>query len=263
MIYLHKILPLVVLPVGISILLVLAGIRFSRRALIWTGVALLWISSTPLVSRIAMRSAEGWAERGLADAAPTTDAIIVLSEGRLIAPGKASISEWGDADRFFAGVALFKAKKATLLVFTGGAVPWEPGAALEGDVLVEYAKEMGVPDGQVITTPRVRSTAEEAQAVATLLHKRFLGRTGHRGSTRVLLVTSAFHMLRAQALFKRVGISSVAFPVDFRVSGSQSSSILDILPSGSALAQTETALREWYGRLFYLVMSWIPLTEPF
>ena len=177
MIYLHKILSLFVLPVGITLLLVLAGLRFRRRWLIWSGVAVLWLSSTPLVSGLAVRIAEGWAERGLAADASAADAIVVLSEGRVVAPGNAAVSEWEDADRFFGGVELFKAGKSPLLVFTGGAAPWEPNAALEGDILAGYAKALGVPGGQILKTTRVTNTAEEAQAVATLLRGQFSGPT--------------------------------------------------------------------------------------
>jgi uncharacterized SAM-binding protein YcdF (DUF218 family) len=130
-IYLHKILPLFVLPVGITLLLLLAGVRLRRRALIWNGVAALWLCSTPFVSGLAVQAAEGWAERGLAADASEADAIVVLSGGRAVAPGEAAVSEWSDADRFFGGVKLFKAGKSPLLVFTGGASPWEPNAAPE------------------------------------------------------------------------------------------------------------------------------------
>jgi uncharacterized SAM-binding protein YcdF (DUF218 family) len=252
--YLHKILPLFMLPVGITLILVLAGLRLRRRALIWSGVAVLWLSSTPLVSGLAVRAAEGWAERGLATDAPQADAIVVLSEGRVVAPGKAAVSEWNDADRFFGGVELFKAGKSPLLVFTGGAAPWEPNAAPEGDVLAEYAKAMGVPDGQILKTPRVTNTAEEAVAVATLLRGRLSGPTWRGGPPRVLLVTSAFHMPRARRLFERAGMSVIPFPVDFKVSAGGTTSVLDFLPTAGALAQTEMALREGYGRLFYFVV---------
>jgi uncharacterized SAM-binding protein YcdF (DUF218 family) len=251
-IYLHKILPVFVLPVGITLILLLAGLRLRRRALIWSGVAVLWLSSTPFISALAVRAAEGWAERGLAADAPEADAIVVLSEGRGVAPGKAAVSEWGDADRFFGGVELFKAGRSTLLVFTGGAAPWEPNAALEGDVLAGYATAMGVPDGQIAKTPRVTNTAEEAQAVATLLRGRLSGPTWRGRPPRVLLVTSAFHMPRARRLFERAGMIVVPYPVDFKVSAGGTVSVLAFLPTAGALAQTELAMREWYGRLFYL-----------
>ena len=254
MIYLHKILPLFVLPVGITLLLVLAGLRLRRRSLIWSGLAVLWLSSTPVISGLAVRVAEGCAERGLAADASEADAIVVLSEGRVVAPGKAAVSEWGDADRFFGGVELFKAGKSPLLVFTGGAAPWEPNAALEGDVLAGYAKTLGVPDGHILKTPRVTDTAEEAQAVAMLLRGRFSGPNWRGGAPRILLVTSAFHMPRARVLFERAGLSVIPFPVDFQVSAGGHMSVLAFLPTAGALAQTELAMREGYGRLFYLVV---------
>ncbi len=73
MIYLHRILPLFVLPVGITLLLVLAGLLLRRRVLIWSGAAILWLSSTPLVGGLAVRTAEMWKERGLAIDAPAAD----------------------------------------------------------------------------------------------------------------------------------------------------------------------------------------------
>lgn len=112
MIYLHNILPVFVLPVGITLLLVLAGLRLRRRALIWSGVAVLWLSSTPFISGLVVRAAERWAERGLAADASEADAIVVLSEGRAVAPGKAAVSEWNGPDRFFGGLELYRAGKA-------------------------------------------------------------------------------------------------------------------------------------------------------
>ena len=201
MIYLSKLLPLFVLPVGITLLLILAGLLFHKRALIWTGLVVLLLSSTPAVSSLAVRMAEGWAERGAAADAPAADAIVVLSEMRVVAPGKAAVSEWNDGDRFFGGVELLKARRAPLLVFTGGASPWEPNAASESDLLAGFAKAMAIPDSQVLVTPRVFNTAEEAAAVATLLRGRRKEPSAQREPTRVLLVTSAFHMPRARRLF--------------------------------------------------------------
>lgn len=255
MIYLHKILPAFLLPVSITLLLVLAGVRYRRRSLIWSGMAVLWLSSTPLVSGLAVRVAEGWAERGLAADAPAADAIVVLSEGRIVAPGNAAVSEWGDADRFFGGMELFNAKKAPLLVFTGGAAPWEPNATLEGDILAGYATVLGVPAGQIVKTARVVNTWEEAKAVSTLVQRRLAGPSVRGGQPRVLLVTSAFHMPRAQTLFERAGMSVIPFPVDFKVSTGGTVSVVAFMPTASALAQMEMAMREGYGRLFYSVVK--------
>jgi uncharacterized SAM-binding protein YcdF (DUF218 family) len=189
-IYLHKILPVFLLPVGITLILVMAGLLFRRRSFIWFGLAVLWLSSTPLVSDLLVRSAETWAERRLAIDAPRVDAIVVLSGGRVVAPGVAAVSEWGDANRFFGGVELFKAKSR-------------------------------------LTTGAVVNTAEEAEAVAALLLQRSFVDTGRGAHPHVLLVTSALHMVRAQGLFERAGLEVTPFPVDFKVSAGSELGILD------------------------------------
>jgi uncharacterized SAM-binding protein YcdF (DUF218 family) len=254
-IYLHKIFPIFLLPVGVTLILVLAGLLSRCRVLIWTGFVVLWLSSTPLISNLMVRSIEGWEERILAIDAPHGDAIVVLSGGRLVAPGAAGVSEWIDADRFYSGVELFQAGKAPLMIFTGGWAPWEPKAKPEGEILIEYAKALGVSLDNILTTGAVVNTAEESEAVAKLLSKKGVKIKDPAGQFRILLVTSAFHMQRAQRLFERTGLQVIPFPVDFQVSEGQVLSVIDFLPSAGALKQVELALRELYGRAFYWVLG--------
>ena len=249
MIYLSKILPLLVLPLGVTLLLMLAGITLRRRALMWASILVLWISSTPWVSSHLLRAAEAGAVRTPATEAPPADAIVVLSAGRIVAPGQAGISEWGDPDRFYGGIELFQAGKAPLLVFTGEWIPWVPSAPLEGDILAGYARNLGVPLDRILTTGRVSNTTDEARAVSTLLRAR------QTSPARVLLVTSAFHMSRARRLFENAGLLVSAFPVDFQVSAGRKVNATDFLPSAGALNQTQIALREMYGRLFYRMIQ--------
>ena len=119
MFYLSKLLPLFVLPLGLTLSALLVGLVLRVRWLTWMAVVVLWISSSPAVGQRVMRAAEAWAERVPVTDVSHADAIVVLSSGRSIAPGAGRVSEWGDADRFFGGVELFGAGKAPLLVFTG------------------------------------------------------------------------------------------------------------------------------------------------
>lgn len=124
MIYFNKVLPMFVLPLGFTIILMVAGLVLQRRVLVWVALSVLWISSTPLVSTTLMRAAEGWAERAVATDVANADAIVVLSGRRVVAPGAGATSEWNDPDRFFGGVELFELGKAPLLVFTGAPHSW-------------------------------------------------------------------------------------------------------------------------------------------
>ena len=139
--------------------------------------------------------------------APQADAIVVLSGGRHPAPGPARLSEWDDPDRFLAGIDLFRAGKAPRLLFTGVPVLPPSGQRPEGQHYLQQAALFGVPASAMASTSPVLNTADEAVALRTLLPG---------GQSRVLLVTSAFHMRRAQRLLERQGIQVLPFPVDFR-----------------------------------------------
>jgi uncharacterized SAM-binding protein YcdF (DUF218 family) len=174
---------------------------------------------------------------------PTAAAIVVLGGGRHPAPGPLRRTEWVDADRFFGGLDLFRAGRAPLLLFTGGAISLQSGLPTEGDVHRQQALALGLPPRSLAVTPYVRNTAEEARAVAAQLP---------RGS-RVLLVTSAFHMARARALFERQGFVVVPYPVDFQARGAWAGSVFEDFrywfPSADGLEGSSRALRELLGRL--------------
>ena len=75
----------------------------------------------------------------------SSDGIVVLSSGRHIPPGNSKIIEWGDPDRFLAGIALYKANKSNRLIFTGGINPFYPGLPPEGSIYIKEAISMGIP----------------------------------------------------------------------------------------------------------------------
>lgn len=250
MIYLHKILPFFVLPLGLTFILVVAGVVFRRRLFCIAGLVLLWFSAMPATSNMLMRAVEGWAVRLPSEAMPEADAIVVLSSGRVLAPGHPPVSEWVDPDRFFGGIELYRARKAPLVVYTGGWAPWYPKAEPEGRALIRYALDMGVAPGHLLTTDKVSNTAAEAASVAELLSSR----KGVRTPPKVLLVTSAYHMRRARLLFEQAGLEVIPFRVDFQVSEGRKLTILDFLPHRDSLRLTERAFKEFYG---YWYVRWV------
>ena len=60
-----------------------------------------------------------------------------------------------------------------------------------------------------------------------------------------------WYLFRVLRDFRRAGVDCIIFPVDFRRDRARPLTPLDFLPSADALAETETALRECYGNLFY------------
>jgi len=241
MLLLNKILPILVLPLGITLLSLLAGLAFRKKFLLWYAVLLLWAFSMPVVGDGLMRFVEGGTIRVPVSSVGKADAIVVLS-GIVRQVEGAPLGEWGDGvDRFEGGIELFRADKAPLIVFTRGQLPWQPYARAEGDLLAKRAVRLGVPQESIRLTRKVGNTADEAIAAAMLLGER----------KKIILVTSAFHTRRALLLFEDAGFIVEPFRVDYRVDDTQDVTILRFLPSAEALYQSEQALRELLGWLFY------------
>ena len=149
---LTKLLPLALLPLGLSLTLLVVGLIGRWRWPVIAAALLLWVFSLGLVSQSLWRWLETPYQRRSALEAPQADAIVVLSGGRHPAPGPARLSEWEDPDRFLAGIDLFRAGKAPRLLFTGGASPFLPGQRPEGQHYLQQAALFG--DQRLSYAPR-------------------------------------------------------------------------------------------------------------
>ena len=109
----------------------------------------------------------------------------------------------------------------------------------------EYAISNGISSEKIFVTKDVENTADEALAVKELI----------RPSTRILLVTSAYHMLRAQRLLENQGFIVISYKVDFKTAGESEITFMDFLPSAGNLEMTENGIREIIGRLYYSIRS--------
>ena len=246
MIYLHKILPTFVLPIMLVIIVILIGLIKNKKKLIYISLGVLYILSTPIFSNNFFKLVEGSEYRKPISAIDSADAIVVLSGMLEINEvGDSIYIEWGDPDRFFGGIALFKAGKAQKLIFTGGKMPWDKAKKTEGEVLREYAILNGIATEKILITKDVGNTADEAVAVKELISL----------SKRIILVTSAYHMYRAKKLFEKQGFLVVPFRVDYKTAGKSAITIMDFLPSAGNLEITETGIREIIGRLYYSIRS--------
>ena len=242
MIYLHKILPLLASPLFLVMILVLWGVLFRSRRAGLAAIGILIVCSLPVFSGKLITYLEK--DYSLAPTAnvKTADAIVVLSGMvRTIEGANGLVYEWGEAsDRIFAGIDLIKENKAPVLVLTGGNLPWSIGKP-EGEHLRDIAEKLGVPSDIILLTENVQNTDQEAKSVAKLLNK---------DVPNIILVTSAFHMPRAQKVFEAAGIVVSPFPVDF-MSGAGQMTIMTFIPSAGAFNQTSFFIREIIGRLYY------------
>ena len=241
MIYLHKILPLIFSPLMLVIGLIVLGIIFNLRKFSLIGIIILILSSLPIISNKFIAYLEKDYQPIEISEIENVDAIVVLSGMiRVIGDEENLKYEFTDSvDRFFAGLDLFNNNKSPILILTRGKMPWSLGIA-EGEYLKELAIKYGVSEENIILTDEVQNTDQEAKAIKEILTE----------DAKIILVTSAFHMPRAEKVFKAANINLIPYPVDFQNSKSKTT-MMDFIPSAGSLSQTSQFVREMIGRLYY------------
>ena len=108
-----------------------------------------------------------------------------------------------EIDRFIP-LGYTSAGKAPLIIVSGGNVFLQEGIRPESAYTADLLQEWGIPQSAIIFEGNSRNTRENAVETSRLLKNRQLN--------RVLLVTSAFHMPRALATFRAVGIDAIPSP---------------------------------------------------
>ena len=246
MIYLNKILPVFVMPIMLIIYLMIYGVWKKKRWPIYTAIIGLYVFSTPIFAENFFKLIESTSPRQTPKNISNAEAIVVLS-GMInqVKSTNGVYPEWGDPDRFFAGIELYKAGRAPKIIFTRGKMPWDNAKNTEGDILRQFALEYGVPDSVIILTGNVENTADEAKAVEKLM-----GKWKH-----IILVTSSYHMPRAKKLFETEHFIVQPFKVDFKVDQLNGLTLMDFLPDAENFRLLNLGYRELIGRLVYYLMK--------
>ncbi len=240
----------VIVPPTSLILLGLLGLGLQRRrpalgrALTGFSLAALLVLSLPLTSAWLMSRLE---PPPLTDARAAGDAQAIVILGGGVAHGA---PEWGgDTANLFTlqrtRYGAWLARRTGLPVLVTGAAPKDGHlgeAALMRDLL---GQEFGVPVRWF--DERARTTAGNAREAAALLRAADV--------QRIVLVTSAFHMPRAQRVFERTGLQVRAAPTGYFGYGDGPLEASDLAPSGDALRVSYLALREMAAGLLYRVVD--------
>jgi uncharacterized SAM-binding protein YcdF (DUF218 family) len=215
------------------------GLLRSRRRLVVAGVAGIFLIAWPPVAWLALRSLEAWYSK---DAIPAADvgAIVVLSSGVLPAgPGRpAPVAARDTYERCAYAVWMYRTRSQVPVLASGGGTEEEPvpSAAIMRDILIG----MGVPESLVWIEDRSKSTHENAIFSAKILRE--------RGIRRIMLVTEAYHMARAEACFRKQGLQVVPAPCGFHTIDFH---LADLIPDGRALLENEYTLHELFGMAWY------------
>ena len=105
----------------------------------------------------------------------------------------------------------------------------------QGESLAQTAMILGVPRERITMEARSNDTSDEAALLPPLV-----------GKEPFLLVTSAAHMRRALALFRKQGLNPIAAATDFTRANVEFSAG-DLLPRAEGFLRADYALHEWIG----------------
>lgn len=226
------------MPFPIFLILVAIGFYFwqrgdDRRAKKTFLFSLLWISLlsySPFSALLLMPLESAYSKVELTGTLPKY--IHVLGCGHTTNSHIPLSSEIGlvSLARLNEGVSLYKTYPNMKIIFSGYGADDPVSNARKNS---QMAVKLGVNPADIILLESPKDTNEEAAAAKNIVKDQPL-----------ILVTSASHMVRASALFRKIGIKVIPAPTDFQIKGSDS---LWQFPSAGGLGRSEAAFHEYLG----------------
>jgi uncharacterized SAM-binding protein YcdF (DUF218 family) len=256
--FLSKLLPLLLYPLGLSIVLAMVGLILVKRrrpkrgsALVILGMWLLYISSTQLVAYGITRSLE---YQNLPVEIAAADAIVVLGGATKPAHWPRPLPEVSEAgDRVIYAAKLYKDGKAPKIILSGGRVTWKGETGSESSDTAILLDLLGVPRSAILEDPTSLNTRQNAMNVKQIVDREQLA--------KLILVTSATHMPRSLAIFRRLGMDVSPAPTDFVTTDvdrnlTPQGRLLSLLPEAENLFVTTRSLKEYVGLWVYRLRGW-------
>jgi len=236
MTYLRPLLPLLLLTVA-------AGLAWQWRrrngraglGLAALGTLLLFLASWSPVSRLASGTLEG-RYQSLGDLPSGADVIVVLA-GDVDPPRPERgfpLPRYNTYVRCRHAARLYHGRRLPVVASGGG--------SLFAAAMRQTLEAEGVPPSMIWTEQRSDSTYENALRTAEMLQA--------KGLHRVILVTEAYHMYRAERCFRKQGLTVIPAPCGFR-STRRGDDLRDLMPGSTAIAHNDDVLHEWIGLAWY------------
>jgi uncharacterized SAM-binding protein YcdF (DUF218 family) len=260
--FISKLLPLFIYPLGLSCLLMLLALwlcyRRSRKAYIPILLALTIVAIAGNI-QVGNRLIASLERQYLPlIEPPQADAIVILGGGTRNNESPRIMPDLSDrGDRLIYGAKLYQDGVAPKIILTGGRIQWYGGDSSEAESMATILELFDIPRDDMILESRSLNTHENAIFTKEILQQEQL--------KRVLLVTSAAHMPRSLAIFRRAKIDAIPAPADFMVSDrnliessySKQSRILSLIPTAESLDFTTQALKEYIGMFIYRLRGWL------
>ena len=241
---LKKIITSLLLPPGcfIFLLLLLAFLLKRRlRAVVLALAAVLYLASIVPVAEFLLIPLEDAYRPPAASEVKRGDAYVVLGGGVYdFAPdvdGQGVLS--GEfLSRVICCFRLYRMDRKPIILSGGKVFEGQPEAKIAKQLLLS----LGVDEKDIITEAESRDTNENARYVKETAKKYHL--------SKIVLITSAFHMKRSMILFEKSFSGIIPYPTAY-ITRRAKYNILSYLPDAGSMADIATALKEYMAISFY------------
>ncbi len=244
--------------IGILLICSLCAHLFAWRRLAFTGglaaLLVLALSAWTSLGALMLHPLEDRFARP--DPAPLEVAGIIVLGGGF--EGSVNLARGGyelnaSGDRMVETAVLARRYPQARVVVSGGTGSLLLEGEADADSAPRLLTELGVAPERLVLENRSRNTHENAVFTRELVQP--------QPGEVWLLVTSAFHMPRSVALFRKAGFDVVAWPADYKTAGNETPGpAQDNLHD--SLQNTAIAIREWIGLLAYWTTGRIDTVFP-
>lgn len=225
-----------------ALILVIAGWRRSSLASSIVALLVLGLAGFTNIGAVVIAPLEARFERP-SELPESVDAIVLLGGATSARVSTArQVTETSEAgDRLIETIWLAQRYPEARIVLTGGVAAILGETESEAVTMQRLLLAFGIAPERVVLEGEARNTDENAEYTKALLGP---------APGNVLLVTSAFHMPRSMGLFRKAGISAIAWPTDYRSTGTESFGI-DVAEPVANLVTSSVAMKEWIGLMVY------------
>lgn len=243
---LSKVVLLSLLPPASILIMLIAGFllltvfRRTGKVLIFIAFFMLYLFSIEPISDAIIRPLEQDIPI-LGGDMSNYSAIVVLSGGVHDMSWLGLNPEPSDASlkRIVYAIKLYKELIIPLVITGGSGNPAKPNIS-EADAMAQVALYMGVPATDIVIENKSRNTHENVKALDAIWKR----------DRHIILVTSAFHMKRSMAMFKRLGFEPIPAPCDYK-SEQNKLTFYSFIPHAGNLQISATALYEYMSFIWY------------
>lgn len=207
------------------------------KVLVTAGFSILLLSSLPIIPNELLGQLEqqypSITTKNQEDNFKDIKYIVVLAGGHVLDPRIPITSQflYTGIVRLVEGIRLHKKTGEAKLILSGG-----PGIdpITDAELMSRLALELGIHEKDIILESQSMNTLDEARFISPIV-----------GKDRFLLITSASHMVRSVALFKKMGMNPVPAPTDHLVKLLEKQT--PIFPSTANILKSDTLIYEYLG----------------